>query len=96
MTSVPHSSGMSGMSNKPATSPASRRWSSFPPQPKSVRIWEVHPAGPEDQAHEQRGGLGVARWSPARMWLALAVLLGVIACVAVLGGWLPLPNHLSE
>jgi hypothetical protein len=97
MTSVPHSSGMSGMPKTPAaSSPTSHRWRSFPPQPKSVRIWEVHPASPEDQAQQAREGLGWYRSRSARLLLTLLVLLGVAACIATLGGWLPFPNQLGE
>jgi hypothetical protein len=97
MTSVPHSSGMSGMPKTPtASSAASHRWRSFPPQPKSVRIWEVRPAGPEDQARQARDGLGWFRSRSFRLLLLPLVLLGVAACIAALGGWLPFPNHLSE
>lgn len=96
MAAVPRRSALSGISNARSPSSGSHRWRSFPPPPKSVRIWEVRPADPDEQTRESHTGVWARRCCSGRLWLVMAVLLGVAACIAVLNGWVQVPNYLGD
>ena len=113
MTATPHQPGlpslnMTGSSggnvggSGPAASRSGKaryRKGAFPQQPKSVRFWNVHPAGPDEQAPVNSARLDGPRQSlgyRGYAWLVLAVLLGILAYVAVRGGWLEGLNLLAR
>jgi len=103
MTATPHQSGLPSFSgssdvagSRARKSSKHRRWKVFPPQPKSVRVWQVQPASPDEPAGLGPGSSSWVQSFSGSRWLIVAVLLGVGLCLAVLGGWLSVANYLGE
>lgn len=90
MTSLPHASGLPHR-QPPSHSGSRRRKDTFPPPPKTVRIWQVHPQSPEPSPETTQSAkelLASGRQTEPGMslWvlLFLAGLVGLAAWLFVL------------